>query len=1237
MLDIPQTLKERISTGKIVPVVCAGVSMSVKNKKGEPVFPSWISLLNNAADRVLSENEKEKAEAIKSMVKIDMLDVAADIAKKTLLGSTWTSFLTEQFAPDLDQLDESSKSLQEAIWKLSKRLITLNYDQCLEWAHENSANINSFDNSNQVQLNNFKNNNSNKNMVWHLHGTINNPDHLVLTPNSYKRLYGDESEKHYLAALTTLKEMMSSRSLLFIGSSLNDIELLTAIHEQNELFSGNTGPHYALVRENHKEEIEAKLGELKKNISILTFSDFGEPLVKAVEDLAKLANIDSEDEKPIKTSEDYTKFDKVSVLLSNPIDKPVEYDYLGKFFKSFKTNVNKSYLSNEYLWEDESDYTFIFSSLTNNGILIEDNSCCSEYLALEDLLDELPINTKGVFIIIDNIPENLDQEKLSELTKLPIAIYQCNKELKQDKRNIDRIYHQIFKKKKLDIFDIRIILNKDKFNLNINQTNINKITINSTKSIKNVDKASTSKFIGRASDLIIISRELTRIEDKTLALSIKGSGGIGKTTIIKKLTVELSHRGKYRDGITFIDCEPINSYARFYQLVSSAFNLASVDDLIEHLQNNFIENNILIIFDNFESILNLDDRHKPTIKKYLDLVGAVSEFCSVIITTRETIEEPWSYELTLRSLESDEALELFNIHTKYQYNSSKQQTFIKTELIEKHLDRNPLAIKLVSSNIPPSKDIYDLERDLFNELKSIDKSTYLNSTSDSNINRQDSLLGSIIYSYNTLNHEEKRAIELISLFPDGISLNNLKEIIKNGKNKLKSSIDITDRNIKSLSNKSLLINSGNDIKLHSIVGRVIISIAKTNEKTHPYWHTVCLYNINFIELVHSLNINNEWIATDLFTSYYNNIITTIETVDKIDFNEIKPEKIFNYIFHIVNFSSTLSLQRDVKSSLSLFRTNLNKLNLTISEEQDIFLDVCEIYLDYSEDKYHSITDLNYRLLKAYPIDDMEFNEEVDFVSFLTRTLAMNIYGSIGYTEKYFKYNIESKFYSFYYPRCFNHTGYFSQDLLGNCDKNIQYFEAKRIFGILDTEELSEHIDKLHPRAHDARCALLYMLHRESPLKIEDVSKIVTTNLSSKAIKKVMVAKIKENNLSLLIESDKNEFESQIDYISEIYESSIKALEQAPYNKLKVIYDYCLFLLKFDRIKSFNFYSNIAIKQSTDLEYPYWIHAFQSLNNASMPIFDKNMIQEPYGIEVTDYIQNVIKHIKKSKRNMPKLG
>ncbi|EKO3453693.1 SIR2 family protein, partial [Vibrio fluvialis] len=338
--------------------------------------------------RVLSENEKEKAEAIKSMVKIDMLDVAADIAKKTLLGSTWTSFLTEQFAPDLDQLDESSKSLQEAIWKLSKRLITLNYDQCLEWAHENSANINSFDNSNQVQLNNFKNNNSNKNMVWHLHGTINNPDHLVLTPNSYKRLYGDESEKHYLAALTTLKEMMSSRSLLFIGSSLNDIELLTAIHEQNELFSGNTGPHYALVRENHKEEIEAKLGELKKNISILTFSDFGEPLVKAVEDLAKLANIDSEDEKPIKTSEDYTKFDKVSVLLSNPIDKPVEYDYLGKFFKSFKTNVNKSYLSNEYLWEDESDYTFIFSSLTNNGILIEDNSCCSEYLALEDLLDE---------------------------------------------------------------------------------------------------------------------------------------------------------------------------------------------------------------------------------------------------------------------------------------------------------------------------------------------------------------------------------------------------------------------------------------------------------------------------------------------------------------------------------------------------------------------------------------------------------------------------------------------------------------------------------------------------------------------------------------------------------------------------------------------------------------------------------------------------------------------------------
>ena len=171
-MNLPETLVKKLSQGHVVPLVGAGVSMSIKNSQGKRVFPSWEALLLNAAKKASEESNSTVENAITSLVDMGELHTAADMAKKHLPNTIWYDFLTEQFNPDLNQLDEASAKLQRLIWKISNRIITLNYDKCLSWAHHSPASVIRFDNSNSSSLRKFKANNSTEDMVWHLHGFV---------------------------------------------------------------------------------------------------------------------------------------------------------------------------------------------------------------------------------------------------------------------------------------------------------------------------------------------------------------------------------------------------------------------------------------------------------------------------------------------------------------------------------------------------------------------------------------------------------------------------------------------------------------------------------------------------------------------------------------------------------------------------------------------------------------------------------------------------------------------------------------------------------------------------------------------------------------------------------------------------------------------------------------------------------------------------------------------------------
>ncbi|PTP16083.1 hypothetical protein CWO27_03650 [Vibrio sp. 10N.286.51.C3] len=1223
-MNIPNTLKTKIQQGRLIPVVCAGVSMAIKDNEGQAVFPSWPTLLEKAAEEALKESKEKKANAISALVEIEELQQAAELAKKSLIGENWNRFLEEQFDVNLDKLDSSSSSLQKALWNLSHRHITLNYDQCLEWAHDSQANYTSFDNSNKSQLRNFKINNSSKDLIWHLHGTIKNPEHMVLTPQSYERLYGEGGENEYSAALSALKDVMSSDSLLFVGSSMSDVELLAELGKQNQLFSGNTGPHYVLVREEQKSSTEKALDELLDVIEVLTFSDFGAPLVEVVEELAshspqkkKLADTLHGGNSISQPSETRTSFDSVSIHLANPIDKPHDYDHLTKFTKGFKCHVEKHYLSSDSLW-NESDYTFIFTSLTKNGFLIEDESCCSDYLSVEDLLDELPIDTKGVFIFVDNIPNSINEETITEQTELPVAIYQLSGDSKQKKRIVDKVAHQLFRKHVLKLTSSCILANQERFELEADLSGKHIVASNFTKKMTNIDKSSVAKFIGRTSDLATISREISRIEDKTLALVLKGSGGVGKTTIAKKLAIELSMRGKYEDGITFIDCEPITAYDEFYQKISEGFFLSSVVNLKEHLSENNFSNNRLIILDNYESILNLDIGNE----KFLELTGNISEYCSLIITSRESCQEQWEQELSLRSLDSYEALELFNNHTKNLYSNTKFQSFIREEIIEKLLDRNPLAIELVASNTPPGKDIYELRDTLVTEFESIENSTYLKSKSDSNIGRKDSLIGSINYSYKTLNETEKRAIELISLFPDGISLKNLKELTKHGKSKVDTKTIISDKSIKILSDKSLLVSSNDEIKLHSIVSRFILLKARKNEANHPYWQKIAFFNMSFMDTITSIGERSEYVEAHLVLTYLNNLLVTVETFEYLDFNNIDKDEYFSYIYQTVRYSARLNISNRVKNAIESLVIQSKSIDL--EEKYKKLLEICLLNIEHRIGWHFEAYE---KLKNILPIEDLEPKQDLGLIEQLSQGLAMSIYRFDGHIKEAYEYTIKSEIYGRYYPESFVFAGVFSEKLLNFCNLDTDYFEVKSILGLLDKEELVQHINNLHPQENVERLQLSYILNSICPLTEPEISKLVTTSTAANGLKISMTALIRSENIDI----DSSLYQEKLEEICGLYSLSIDKLESSIYGRLSVYHQYCKFLLKHNLNDRFKKIHKEATKLSKIYQFTYWTYELERLVNPSIPAFKEINNNNPFGIDSSEYINKFIKRNKKKIR------
>jgi len=278
-LFVPKLLAQALQRHAVVPFAGAGVSRAVADREtNRPLFPDWKELLLGAAERLKEAGKDGYARTVSGLVDIGEGDSLLDAAKRAQqgLGPVWFQYLREALDPPFSRARPESLALAQALWTFGSRLIiTTNYDHVLRWACPDSLrrDQHTWDISAPAEFAQLLSGGLDRATVWHLHGYVGNLANIILTPDGYQRLYPDSShiKNTYDASLLTLRAVLSSRTLLFVGFSFTDHAFAEQVRFLDEVFRGAVGPHYVLVEQSNLGLARQRLRGLT-SIELLPFA-----------------------------------------------------------------------------------------------------------------------------------------------------------------------------------------------------------------------------------------------------------------------------------------------------------------------------------------------------------------------------------------------------------------------------------------------------------------------------------------------------------------------------------------------------------------------------------------------------------------------------------------------------------------------------------------------------------------------------------------------------------------------------------------------------------------------------------------------------------------------------------------------------------------------------------------------------------------------------------------------------
>ena len=849
---------------------------------------------------------------------------------------------------------------------------------------------------------------------------------------------------------------------------------------------------------------------------------------------------------------------KICIYTASPLNNKIDYklNSVLNLFKKYQVDITHKVLNeNELLEFREFDYNLIFTNLNKEKIIIEDEYFVQKSITLNQL-EEL-VYTDNVVLFLDNVIEN---------TQFNI-------------------------KKKINKEIVRFLYNNFKNNLGHSQEHPLK-----TKLPDAIDITKLNGFIGRYTDIETITRKILTIKEEHKILTIKGAGGLGKTTLISKIAVEIAKRGKYKDGIEFVRCEYIKDYEDFENKITFAFDMSNAFNFKEQLKDLYEDEDRLIILDNIETFLNIDDT-----KEIKELIHFISNYATIVTTSREILKENGFEEVyELKELSTDEAEKLFVDISKIKKYDKKQ---LRIEILENKLSNNPLAITLVANNLSKHKTTHQIKKELddnFISMTTSDLEEIFDRDSDNNIQRLESLFSSINYSYIKLSEKEKLALELLSLFPDGIHFDNFKEFYNQKVDKVitdeeerKQKINeisvikldnFSDKDLKSLEDKSLIINNNQNINLQSIIGRFsnFIFNKRNQEKKIEFYNKAYTYNTYILKLLDDLNIDNT-IRAQIFDKNKNNFLKCLEYFNHIDLD-----------YNNYNFIDRLCLKFSMDSAPNkrIFE-KLSKLKLTIVDDKinKEFFEVTILKLKYFYSDFNSIYHL---ICEKFPLKKViKSYKNSNGIKLLTIGNLVNIYNMEGKQYQLIKLSQLKNIFNLAVFEIGEYTIF--EKYLKKYELNNKYlqFEFKLNNNELSLKELKKYINSLYKTQIIEKIQSSYILLKvdESEIKLKFIKKLIVTNPFTDGLKILMLA-IKKDNISSKI----------------MYEDAIEKLYHIRYYHVEAIYLYCKYL-KNNKDEDYNKWFKDGKELAQKHHYRYLLHQFICLDKNKNDIDKKKPYNE----------------------------
>lgn len=895
-------------------------------------------------------------------------------------------------------------------------------------------------------------------------------------------------------------------------------------------------------------------------------------------------------DKPIKTST------KIAVLIANPINRNYEYDELLKGFKKLKCEVNYFYLSCDALNNlEDYDYIFIASKWIKDKIVIENPDLSSRTVSLKELEENIGNHPKGVFIFLD---QAIDATQIIELPLPTVILPTLSKE------QIQSFLFFVFKKCKTN--DDWFIFNKSALVLTELQAHSKECHRHFKTPLPDaIDPKTTQNYVGRVSDLEVICKKIIDLKDeKNGFLTIKGSGGIGKTHIVRKIAVELAARSFFPDGIDFVDCEFISDYKLFEFNLAQTFNLEQSINAKEYIRKHEVIKDSLLILDNFETLLHLSDAND--IKDFLNFI---CDYVTVVVTSREWLELDCEQEHILRHFTTDEALELFEQELRTKLDKD-DKNFLRNEIIETLLGNNPLAIKLITKNLPIGKDFRalkaELEEDIFQKLTDIELEAF-DSYSDTNIERKKSLYASISFSYNYLCDSEKMVFELLSLFPDGINIENLRRITDKNRENMRSNskeksynLCITDVIINSLDKKSMIENNSGTIKLQSIIGRFAEQKLGRRENMQNYYNNAFDYNQFLIFFLSELKDSDECLALKIFNAHKNNFLKSISYIDLLDY---KKNELLNYLEAVsINFI-TICTNKNFIAELG------KKRNYFLDDEKEkLYFDLLILNSRYFDGDFEEAFK---ELTKKVPKNRIEYLDGDSELERAVIGISSNIYGMEGYA--YFDTKISEKF-KFTGGGDLFYIGEYNSILNSYEDREFFYFETNFNCNTIDINELDNYLKSVYKKDHIEIMSCHYLKAKIGLIDKAIINKLVIVNPYTQGLQQLIYAFC----------------ETDTDNAISLYEEALENLKHIKYYYVEALYFYAKFLKEQGLQQQYDDCYQQGNELARKHYFRFLIYKFEDLVEPKTIPYDPKNYPLPNNDNFDDYINFLIKNLKHQK-------